>query len=68
MCEGGNARLLKRQAASLIALLPDDPEEAKAVLRYAEKIVTDFIQDEDEDEKGHRVLPFVRPASLAPQG
>lgn len=46
-------RWCKKQAINIAALLPDDPDEAKRVLQYAQELVGSFLIGEP---------PIVKPA------
>ncbi len=39
---------LKRQAMALVSTLPDDPQDAKAILRLANELVERFIEEKPE--------------------
>jgi hypothetical protein len=52
---------LKRQALQVVMQLPDDREDALAVLRYAEVLVKTFLADADKAEcRPENIVQLVR--------
>jgi hypothetical protein len=60
-----NDAFQRRMAIQVVASLPDDPEEAQAVLRYAQILLSQFVAakwyERADDSQDFAVLPFRAP-------
>lgn len=52
-------RWLRRQAAHVIVQLPEDQEDAAAILSYARELLTDFVGGADQTETARKPLQLV---------
>lgn len=52
--------VLRRQACQIVVMLPDDTEDAVAVLDYARELLTQFDEPEAGNGGEKRVIPFRR--------